>query len=107
MFSSINKLSYFNIHTHFGIIAMSQQQEIARLESELNCIKRERELLENDWERRRRDLLDQVKRSISTQTTLDLVNQISQLSNEYTRNKNILEMKLCETRQAYFKKLQG
>ena len=86
---------------------MSQQQEIARLESELNCIKRERELLENDWERRRRDLLDQVKRSISTQTTLDLVNQISQLSNEYTRNKNILEMKLCETRQAYFKKLQG
>ena len=83
------------------------QQEIAALESEMNCLKREKEVLENDWERKRSNLVDQVRRSASTQMTVDLVNQISQLSNEYTRKKNTLEMKLCETRQTYFRKLQG
>ena len=83
------------------------QQEIAALESEMNCLKREMEVLENEWERKRSNLVDQVRWSTSTQTTLDLVNQISQLSNEYTSKKNTLQMKLCETRQRYFRKLQG
>ena len=83
------------------------QREIAALESEINCLNREREVLANEWERKRSNLVDQVRRSSSTQTTVDLVNQISQLSNEYTSKKNTLEMKLCETRQIYFRKLQG
>ena len=83
------------------------QQEIAALESEMNCLKREMEVLENEWERKISNLVDQVRWSTSTQTTLDLVNQISQLSNEYTSKKNTLQMKLCETRQRYFRKLQG
>jgi len=84
------------------------QEEIIQLERKLNSIKRQIENLTQCWERQKTQLLDQVRGSTSTsiQTTLDLVQQIQLLSVDYTKRKNDLEMKLFETRQTYFKKLQ-
>jgi hypothetical protein len=85
------------------------QQEILRLENELTSIKRDIQLLDITWDQKRLHLLGLIKRSTSTsiQTTLNLVTEIHQESRNYTQRKNQLELKLMETRQTYFQKLQG
>ena len=87
-------------------MSQEKQREIARLESELNCLKREREVLDNECERRRCQLTDQMKMSTTAERSLSFVNQILHLNNEHFRNKEIINRRIYETRQAYFKKLQ-
>jgi hypothetical protein len=83
-----------------------QQQEIAKLESDLNFYKREREVLQNECETKRRALLDQMRNSTTNQRN-DIINQIGQLNYEYGRKKREIDSKIYETRLIYFKKLQG
>jgi peptidoglycan hydrolase CwlO-like protein len=86
----------------------SSQDEIVKLESEINSIKEDIEELKNDWERNKTELLQQMRGSTSTsiQTTLDFVAQIHQLALQYNRKKTELDLKLLETRTMYFTKLQ-
>jgi hypothetical protein len=88
-------------------MSQQSQQEIRRLESNLNLLKREREVLQDEWDRKRKAFMDQM--SISTTATNKnwLTNQIVQLNIEYGRKKNDIDLKIYENRMMYFKKLQG
>jgi len=85
---------------------MAYNQELLNLESELNCLKREREILPNNFEGRRRFLLDQMRMSRSTERNVQLINEIGQLDAEMKRAMDALEVKIFNARQAYFKKLR-
>jgi len=85
---------------------MANNQEILNLESELNCLKREREILGNNFEARRRNLLDQMRRSPSSQMNVQLINEIGQLNAEMRRTMDMMEARIFNARQAYFKKLR-
>jgi hypothetical protein len=85
---------------------MANNQELLNLESELNCLKREREILTNNFEARRRNLLDQMRRSQSSQMNVQLVYEIGQLNAEMRRTMDTMEAKIFNARQAYFKKLR-
>ncbi len=91
---------------HSSIMADQQkQEEIRKLETSLNLYKQEREVLQNECERKRRILLDQLRTSTGTQTNVIRID-IAQLNNEYGRTKQAIESKIYETRLSYFKKLQ-
>jgi hypothetical protein len=87
-------------------MANNYNQELLNIESELNCLKREREVLGNNFEARRRNLLDQMRRSQSSQTNVQLINEIGQLNNEMKRAMDAMDVKIFNVRQAYFKKLR-
>jgi ribosomal protein S24E len=82
-----------------------KQREIARLESDLNLYKRERDLLQQQTENKRKELMDQMRSSTSTQRNVVIINQIGQLNNEYGRKKTEIDAKIYQTRLIYFKKL--
>ena len=81
---------------------MSHNQ-IVELESELSRLKTEIKNLDEDWSRTKNQLLDEIRRSESIETILDLANEINLKTLEYTRTKEATELILIET---YFKALQ-
>ena len=81
---------------------MSHNQ-IVELESELSRLKTEIKNLDEDWSRTKNQLLDEIRRSESIETILDLANEINLKTLEYTRTKEAIELILIET---YFKALQ-
>ena len=86
-----------------------KQQDLANLESEVNCLQREREVLDREWETKRRQLMDQMRIATPGQrsdVTVELINQLAQLNNEFGRKRETINQKINETRQAYSKKLQ-
>lgn len=78
-------------------LVVANNQKILNLESELNCLKRERDLLPNDRERKRRALLDEMK--IATpQRSVQVINEIAQLQRDYDQQLQTIERKIFETR---------
>ncbi len=88
-------------------MAQNNHQQILNLESELNCLKREREVMVNEFERKRRALLDELRSSTSTQRNVQLVNEIGQLNSEHTRRLDNINGKIFQARQDYFKLLRS
>jgi hypothetical protein len=86
-------------------MASNNHQKILNIESELNCLKRERDLLPNDRETKRRALLNEMK--IATpQRSVQLINEIAQLQRDYDQRLQTIERKIYETRMEYFKALR-
>ena len=81
---------------------MSHNQ-IVELESELSRLKTEIKNLDEDWSRTKNQLLDEIRRSESMETILNLANQTNLKTLEYTRTKEATELILIET---YFKAVQ-
>jgi hypothetical protein len=57
-------------------------REIAELESELNCLKREKEVLEQNSERRRNQLLIQSRMATSGAQHTELIRQMVELNSQ-------------------------
>ena len=81
---------------------MSHNQ-IVELQSELSRLETEIKNLDEEWSRTKNQLLDEIRRSESIETILDLANQMNFKTLEYTRTKEATELILIET---YFKALQ-
>jgi len=57
-------------------------RELAILESDLNCLKREREVMEQNFERRKQQLLHQSMSAVSQERHGELVRQLIELNNQ-------------------------
>jgi len=57
-------------------------RELAILESDLNCLKREREVMEQNFERRKQQLLHQSMSAVSQKRHGELVRQLIELNNQ-------------------------
>ena len=77
--------------------------KIVELQSELSRLETEIKNLDEEWSRTKNQLLDEIRRSESIDTILDLANQMNFKTLEYTRTKEATELILIET---YFKALQ-
>jgi hypothetical protein len=58
-------------------------RQIALLESDLNCLKREREVLEEQYNRRKQNLLDQSLNAITGERHTQLIRQMVELSSQF------------------------
>jgi hypothetical protein len=57
-------------------------REIAELESELNCLKREKEVMEQNFERRRNQLLQQTRMATTGEQHTQLIRQMVELNSQ-------------------------
>ncbi len=95
----------------FLIIIKMSDREIARLESDLNCCKREKEVMEQNFDRRRQRILNQMRAASSQPNAADIARNLMMetmaLDREYSRESEKMNNKIFEARQALFKKLQN
>jgi len=59
------------------------ERQVALLESDLNCLKREREVMDQNYNRRKHHLLAQSTMAINEQRRSELICQITVLDNEW------------------------
>jgi hypothetical protein len=81
-------------------------QQILTLESDWNYFKREKDVLCNEYERKRRALLDEMRSSKTSQRNVELIQQLGQMDNDFFQKKQIINRKIDEAYKAYLKKLQ-
>lgn len=88
-------------------MAQNNDQEILKVENELSGLKRERETLVNDFDRKKQTYLNQLRTSVNTHQNVQLVTGMNQLISEHKRKLDNIEAKIFQVRQHYFKLLRG
>ncbi len=87
------------------------QREIALLESDLNCCKREREVMEQQYHQRRERIRDRMRSASnqpnSTEITRNLMMEMMALDREYRMADEKMSNKVLEARLALIRKLQS
>jgi hypothetical protein len=82
--------------------------EIRRLESDLNSFKREKDVLEQQFNEKRREILDQMR---TTEPSMDrarnMVTAMTQLTNEYRWECGRINNKIQDAQCALLNKLQS
>jgi hypothetical protein len=77
---------------------MSFNKELLRLESDLNYYKREKEVMENRFDRKRQNILDQIKRP--EVNAAEMVSAMTALNREYRVESEKINQKINEARAA-------
>jgi hypothetical protein len=75
-------------------------RQIALLESDVNCFKREREVLEEQYNRRRQLLLDQSMNAITGERHTQLIREMVELSSQFRQECWKLDAKIRFALQA-------
>jgi hypothetical protein len=79
-------------------------QEIANLESELNCLNREKEVKEQQYERKRQELLQLSSVAITGQRHTELIRQMVELNSQWRRDSDKLNTQIFYTTHALNRK---
>jgi hypothetical protein len=61
-------------------------RQLALLESDVNCFKREKEVMEQNFNRRRQQLLDQSMHAVIVQQHNELIRQLMELNNQHQQD---------------------
>jgi hypothetical protein len=75
-------------------------RQIALLESDLNCLKREKEVLEEQYNRRRQQLLEHSMRAITGERHTQLIREMVELSSQFRQESWRLNAKITFAMQA-------
>ena len=79
---------------------MEQLREIANLESELNCLRREKEVLEQNYNRRKQELLQLSMAAITGERHTELIREMVILNSGFRRESDKLSNQIYYTTNA-------
>ena len=83
------------------------EREIAMLESEINCLKREKEIMEQEYQRRRDQLLQQSRQVPTGERAAELIRQMVELNSKWRQDNDRMSSKIyCATAALNTKKRQ-
>jgi hypothetical protein len=83
---------------------MRRLREIANLESELNCLQREKEVKLQQYETKRRELLQQSSVAITGERHTELIRQMIEINSQWRRDSDRLNTQILYTNHALNKK---
>jgi hypothetical protein len=81
--------------------------EIPRLQNELNSLKREKEMIDQDYQQRRQAILNLMSTTPPTiERAREMVNGMTQVNNEYRWKSSQINSKIQETQMELLRKMQ-
>jgi hypothetical protein len=83
---------------------MNRLREIFELESDLNCLQREKEILDTEFNRRKDELLQLSRNATTGERHTELIRQMVELKSQYFRQNDKIKTQIYYTTHALNRK---